>query len=157
MIRTRSLIYSLLAMSFLLTACSWQEYFVLINNTDSAVLIWYQIKKTSGSEIPIFTDNPSVYKLDNSGEIDWQSKTRVEDSDADKLAVKLIVPPQSALLLGTLSNDNYLKYSQKFINGRVFNFIKLEIMNSDNKIEIPAEQFDGFFKKQNGYIKYEIE
>lgn len=146
--------YILISIALLLSGCSWQEYFVLHNNTGSNITVTYTTTKVNG--FAIFDKMPAVYQSNNSGEIDWNKKTEVEDKDTSMFGFTFTLPPNSILKFGTLSNDHYLKHDQEFINGRVFNFQIMEIMKKDGSVKITADQFDHFFKKKKGLIKYEV-
>lgn len=146
--------FILTTLILLLSGCSWQEYFVLHNNTGSDITVTYTTTKVNG--FAIFDNMPSVYQSNNSGEIDWNKKIEVEDKDTSLPGYQFILPPNSILKFGTLSNDNYVKHDQEFINDRVFNLQIMEIMKKDGSVKITADQFDHFFKKKKGLIKYEI-
>ncbi len=92
----------------------------------------------------------------NSGDIDWNKKITLEDKDTSALGLQFTLPPKSLFILGHLSNDNYTKQDQYFINGRVFNFQSMEIKKKDGTSNISRENFDSFFKKKNGSIQYEV-
>ncbi len=146
--------YSLLALLFLFTGCSWQEYFILTNSSESSIMLSYTISKVDG--FAIFDETPSIYQMNNSGEIDWEKRIIIDDKDSSALSFHYTLPANSILILGNLSNDHYTSHNQYYINGRVFNFRMMEIKKKDGIVTIPASQFDRFFKKKNGYINYEV-
>lgn len=144
----------LIATLFLLSGCSWQEYFIVKNNSASSILITYTISQANG--FPIFDNMPDAYMSDKSNDIDWNKEIVLEDKDTSALGFQFTLPPRSILKLGHLSNDNYSNKNQYFINGRVFNFENMEIKKKDEAITITKDKFDSFFKKKNGGIVYEI-
>lgn len=143
-------------MIFLFSGCSWQEYFTVFNTTNSEVTVEYEISDVSGG-FPIFDHNPSVYQTVRKNQVDWEKKLPVPDEDTSYHGVKIILPPQSALIFGHLSNDHYEKHDQYFINGRSFNLRKLSIHHHRKTVEITPENFDTLFKKLDGHIKYTVE
>ena len=136
---------------FILQACSWQEYFVITNQTEENINIEYEIISPSGG-FPIFEDHPSGYKLNASNEIDWTKTIEPLDLDTARLSVKIILEPKQALIIGYLSNDHYKKHDQYFINGRSFNLKKLQIQKDKTTLTISPENFDEYFFKKNGTI-----
>lgn len=139
--------------TILFTSCSWQEYFVVENNSDSSIVVSYSLSQANG--FPIF-DEADAYMTTKSGEIDWNKKITIEDSDTSALGFQFILPPNSVLLFGHLSNDHYSSWNQQFINGRVFNFQMMKIKMKDRNITITKDGFDSFFKKKNGFIQFKV-
>lgn len=138
----------------LLSSCSWQEYFILENDSNSNIIVSYTISQVDG--FPIFDGTSEAYMATNSGEIDWNKKISIEDKDTSALGLQFTLPPNSILIIGHLSNDKYSKYDQYFINSRVFNIQTIEIKRKDGITIITKEKFDTFFKKKNGAIKYKV-
>ena len=103
-----------------------------------------------------FFDNADAYMTTKSGEVDWNKKITIQDSDTTTLGFQFILPPSSILVFGHLSNDHYSNWSQHFINDRVFNFKMMQIKMKDRNISITKDGFDSFFKKKNGNIKFSI-
>lgn len=136
------------------SSCSWQEYFAVENNSDSSIIVSYTISKVDG--FPIFDGTADAYKTTSSGEIDWNNKIALEDKDTSAFTLQNKIPPNSIIMIGHLSNDNYSKYDQYFINGRIFNLQTLEIKKEDRITSITKEKFDSYFKKKDGIIKYEV-
>ncbi len=145
--------FIILLFTIVLTGCSWQEYFVLENNSDSNIVVTYTLSQVNG--FPIF-DYADAYMTSKSGEVDWNKKITIEDSDTSDLGFQFTLPPNSILTFGHLSNDHYSSWSQHFINGRVFNFQMMKIKMKDRNITISKDSFDSFFKKKNGYIKFSV-
>jgi hypothetical protein len=140
---------------FVLTGCSWRNYFTITNSSNSNITITYIIK-TIEKGFPIFETIPRGYKSNAWGEINWDKKMHLPDFDSSFNVVNVILPPHTTLIMGELSNDNYVKHDQYFINGRVFNLEYLEIRATDQRIEITPSQFDRYFKKRNQMINYEM-
>lgn len=145
---------SCILLLFILTACSWQEYFIVKNTSNSAIEISYKVSEVKG--FGIFETNPTLYKATSSGDIDWGRQLTFVDSDTSKLMVKITLPAKSILKFGILDNDTYEKYNQKFINGREFNLDELIVINKGDTTQISAKLFDNFFKKEKGCIVYEL-
>lgn len=137
--------------AFVLNACSWQESFIVKNQSDEDLVVYYQLKNPTKS-FAIFSYTPQVYKLKNNYELDWNSEINILDMDTAILQIKIIIPPKHALVLGHLSNDKYKKYNQDFINDREFNLDFLKISNTQHQVYIVPETFDNYFKKQSGNI-----
>jgi hypothetical protein len=70
--------------------------------------------------------------------------------------VKIILPPNNALIIGRISNDHYTSFDQYFINGRTFNLKKLSVKKGTTTIQISPDNFDDYFKKKNGVIGLKI-
>ena len=117
-------------------------------------MVSYTISKVDG--FAIFDETPSIYQMNNAGEIDWEKRIIIEDKDSSSLGFNFTLPAKSILILGNLTNDHYTSHNQYYINGRVFNLQMMEIKKKDGTVTIPASQFDRFFKKKNGYINYEV-
>lgn len=154
MIIAKQLIFAF-SLSLCLSACSWNEYFVIGNKSESELIVQYMVSDTKNG-FPIFTNHPSLYKLKSSGEIDWNAKLNLLDLDTSLNYFKFKVPVNSALIFGELSNDHYTGYAQNFINDRHFNLNNLEIIQSDDTVFIKPNTFDSYFKKTKGYILFEL-
>lgn len=140
---------------FLFQGCSWQEYFAISNQTKTDIIIEYEIELPK-SRFAIFDDRLTVYKTSSSGEIDWNEVHEPSDEDSASLSFKIILPPNQALIIGHLSNDNYKKHDQYFINGRSFNLKKLSIKKGTTTLQITPENFDDYFVKKKGIIGLKI-
>ncbi len=115
----------------------------------------YNIKEVEKG-FPIFTNQPLLYKLNSSNGIDWYTKQIPIDSDTSLTGFKLKIPAGYAVIFGELNNDHYTAYNQDFINARVFNLKKLDILQNNNTIIIVPTSFDSYFKKINGNNLFEI-
>jgi len=149
-----ALIISLLTL--FLGGCSWQEYFVVKNNTNKNVIITYQIDTLTGGGFPIFNQKPTLYQQTKKGSIDWNKTLTVNDIDTNQLIISVSIPSKSTLIIGVLNNDTYKAYDQKFINSRYFNFKIMSITQDLNTKEIIRAKFDDFFTKKKGLIVYNI-
>jgi len=76
-------VYSIVAFALFLSlsGCSWQEYFVVSNTSNEEVIVHFKINENQKG-FPIFGDQPMVYKLNKSNEIDWNNKINVTDLDS---------------------------------------------------------------------------
>jgi hypothetical protein len=146
---------STILLAFIFSGCSWQEYFVISNETNSEVTVEYKIEDPA-TGFAIFETKPSVYTLNSSADIDWNKELSVIDKDTALLSIHITLPAKSTLVFGHLSNDNYETYNQNFINARVFNLTNLHVNNNETIIAITPDNFDRFFKKKNGNIIYRI-
>jgi hypothetical protein len=140
-----------------LKGCSWVEYFIVKNNTKSKVSISYHLNENNTSAFNIFNQTPTIYQLNEKGNINWDKKLSINDKDKSFYDIKLNLPPKCVLIFGHLNNDIYSNKDQHFINGRTFNFSKMEIEQKNDLIIITLETFDDFFKKEKGEITYEIQ
>lgn len=139
----------------LFQGCSWQEYFVISNQTKSNIIVEYEIEQPK-SRFGIFDDRSNIYSTSPTGEIDWNEHSEPIDSDTSLLSMKIILPPNKALIIGHLSNDTYKKHDQYFINGRSFNLIKINIKIGKTDLQITPENFDDYFVKKKGIIGLKI-
>jgi hypothetical protein len=136
-------------------SCSWQEYFTITNQTKTDIIVEYEIEQPKIG-FAIFDDRPTIYKTSNSGDIDWNEIIDPNDQDTARLSFKIVLAPNNTLTIGHLSNDNYKKYNQYFINGRTFNLKKISIKKETTTIQISPENFDNYFLKKNGIIGLKI-
>lgn len=140
---------------FIFQACSWQEYFVITNQTSADIIIEYEILIPE-TGFGIFDTHPSSYSLNNSNDIDWNKHVDALDQDTARFIVKIVLPPKNALIIGQLSNDHYKGHDQYFINGRTFNLKKLKVQNEKTVLEISEGNFDDHFSKKDGVIALRI-
>lgn len=145
----------LLSIVFLFHGCSWQESFVITNETKSDIIIEYDVEMPSNG-FPIFDNHPNYYELNSDGLIYWDKVKKIVDLDTANHSVKFILLPNNGLIIGTLSNDNYKSYDQYFINGRHFNLKDLKIKKAGTVTEIRPKNFDDYFTNQKGLIIYRI-
>jgi len=137
------------------TSCSWLEYFVVSNLSQSDLIVDYKLNEYE-KDFPIFNNHPLLHKLNSSNEIDWNTQQIPIDEDTSQFGFKLTIPPHYMLVFGELSNDHYTSSYQYFINGRSFNLKELEIIQNHTAIKILPSSFDRYFKKRNGMINFEI-
>ena len=146
-------IISFFAITILLSACSWNEYFIVVNRSDSDILIDYELDE-SLDPLDIFRAVPEVYKADDNDEIDWENGIiDTEDIDIEPEKVRLNLKQGMILKFGFLSNDYYESSDQEFINNTDFNLTKLKIKSPKDSIMIDKDNFDEYFNKEKGYIK----
>lgn len=139
----------------LFTSCSWSEYFSINNLSENPVYISYTITKPKDHNFGIFEHSPIFYET-TKGNIDWNKKIEIQDSDSSKEVVSIILPPKSIMIFGRLNNDNYKSYDQYFINRREFNLDFIEIEVNLEILHVSKNTFDQNFTKEKGIIKYEI-
>lgn len=154
--RMKAKLFILLPLLFLLQGCSWQEYFVVINQTKADIIIEYEIEIPS-TGFPIFSNQPNEYKLHSDGTIYWNETHDIADLNPDSHWIKVLLPPNNGLVIGRLSNDNYKSYNQYYINGRHFNLKNLKIQTGENIIEITPTNFDHYFAKHKNLIACTIQ
>lgn len=140
---------------FLLQGCSWQEYFIITNETTEDIVIEYKLKKIPEG-FPIFDQHPKSYALNADGIIYWDKMKSIKDTDTTDQSIQITLPPNTGLLMGQLSNDEYKSFDQSFINRRHFNLKSLKIMHSGKVTLIQPETFDDYFVKNKGMIKYKV-
>ena len=151
----KSILYLPTSIFILFNGCSWNELFVVKNNSDKSVIISYKIEPLQKSGFAIFDTSPTSYHLNKRGNINWEKQINVTDTDTSQFNLTITLPPKSALIFGRLNNDTYKSHDQYFINGRHFNFIRMEIKKENEVITIVKEQFDNFFKKVKGEIIFD--
>ena len=144
-----------LTIVLLLSSCSWNEYFVISNSSQVETNVTYKLMEPSNG-FPIFSQQPRLYKLNSSNEIDWGTEKKPIDLDTSIVGLKIKIPSAHALVLGELSNDNYTSYNQTFINDRFFNLVELNVSTEKFNVNIVPSNFDKNFKKENGVIQMEI-
>jgi len=144
-----------LVFTLFLQGCSWVEYFAIYNETNENISISYEINQNE-SDFPIFNANPDFYSLNHSMAIDWNKKVNISDKDTSVLKVTIILPPKTSMIFGDLENDTYKNANQKFINGRYWNLEYIKINTTSKQQEIISTDFDTFFTKTNGVIKYSM-
>jgi len=140
---------------YIFQGCSWQEYFIITNQTSTDIIIEYEITMPQ-TGFAIFDTHPSSYKLNSNNNIDWNEQADVLDQDTAAFTAKIVLAPKTALTIGHLSNDHYKGRDQYFINGRVFNLKRLKIQNDKTVIEISPENFDDHFSKKDGIIALRV-
>jgi len=100
-------VISFFSLTILLTGCSWNEYFVIVNRTGSDILVEYQLDEPVDA-LDIFVTAPDVYRADDKDEIDWDiEKIDSEDSEPDISKVSLVLKNGTLLRFGILRNDHY--------------------------------------------------
>lgn len=150
-------LYLFLLPLLLLNSCSWVEYFTIKNLSNNPIYINYTlIPLSKNMTLGIFDNSPTFYKSNKNGNIDWNNRTEIEDSNNDKLTTNIILPPKTIMIFGRLNNDNYDNPQQKFINGREFNLDFMEIEVNSEIHHISKKTFDHYFKKNKGEIKFEV-
>jgi len=145
-----------LLITFVLSSCSWKEYFIIKNTSNKTITITYHLEEPSKSAFPIFYIKPEAYNLNNKGNIDYDNKLKVVDNDTSMHFVNINLKPNSAMIFGDLNNDNYTKFDQYFINSRIFNLNMIKIEYGEKTIDITKKTFDEYFHKKDGEIKYTI-
>ena len=153
--RTKTFFF-LLTLSITLSGCSWTEYFLVKNYSEETITVIYQITDPKGNDFPIFNNKVVAYELTKKGTLNWDKKLEINDLNASELTIKVKLPPDNALVFGSLNNDHYINTDQKFINGRAFNFSMMEIEKGAKLTRITKASFDEFFKKDKGQIMHEI-
>ncbi len=137
---------------FLLSACSWKEYFIIYNESQAPINIEYKLNPSK--EFHVFTQEPRIVGM-NKMEINWSENCTYKDLDSTKNAVKVILPPNSALIFGELSNDHYSSQKQNFINGRNFNLEQINIQQAYKTISISPINFDSMLKNKKEILNAE--
>ncbi len=140
-----------LCLLFSLSACSYQEYFTLFNETASPITLEYEIEYPA-TGFGIFDNDLRIYNLTKENEIDWNRLHEALDTDSSRLLIKVTIPPKSAFIFGSLSNDKYVKHTQYFINGRSFNLKQMDFKMINKGFQVTKHSFDDYFKKENGHI-----
>jgi hypothetical protein len=139
----------------LFNRCSWIEEFIIVNESEKAIYVKYEITENSGV-FSLFHAHPSMCVLNSSNEVEWGKEIAFADEDSAANKVSVAIPPRSVLVFGRLQNDTYKSYDQKFINGRTFNLKQLQIAQTNKILDILPASFDDHFKKHRGQIRFVI-
>lgn len=136
---------------FSLQGCSWVCRFYIANTTNEVITVDVKLMDSTGSfsifHYPFhYYGKVRQYKLKKNGNINFESVSDIKADTLEKFShYKVQIPLNSAIEIGSLTNDNYTKHDQYFINGRVFNLERLSI--SGKNIEIEPAAFDNYFRK----------
>jgi len=147
----RNLIFFLIISLTSLTACSWQEYFVISNMSDETAKVEYCITMNFGG-FPLFENDPDFFRIAENGNINWEKNIEKELNSISDTIISFELNKKEAAIIGRLSNDHYTGYNQYFINGRVFNLNYINIISKTDTVRIIPESFDKYFSKVKGYI-----
>ena len=147
-------LFTFIILLFSLSSCSWQEYFVVKNNSNQSIEINYTLNHTDGFHL--FDEQARVFKLTKSQKIDWEKQQTVQDLDSSSFKVKIVLKSHEVVVFGSLSNDHYENVNQRFINGRIFNLEEISIKKGEEMTTIPRSKFDSFFRKKDGLISFEV-
>lgn len=150
-------LYVLILLStFLLSGCSWIEYFTVVNLSEKPIYINYKLNPLSeGNIFGIFNDKPTFYKVGKKGTINLSNSVEIKGIDKED-NINLVLPAKTAMIFGKLNNDNYNNPSQDFINGREFNLQYIEVEVNLEIHHVSKKAFNHYFKKKNGVIKFEV-
>lgn len=140
-----------LTSGFLLNGCSWVEQFMIKNNTTEAIDVTYELT-SSEKGFSLFYNHPELFGLTSKKGIDWEKKKEVEDADTSRYKIHVQLPPNHALIIGSLHNQKYESYDQEFFNDRHFNLKHLTVKTTDELIDITPDKFDTYFYKERGEI-----
>ena len=124
----------------LFCTCSFQSYLMVINpHRESRQLLLQLDNRPTG--VPIFSARKlAVYALKDN-EVDFSSHKPVATTEVATLT--LTVPARSALCIAVLRNEHFSSSEQKFINGRVFNLLRLVA----GKETVTRANFGAYFRK----------
>ncbi len=114
-----------LACAVLVAGCSWVDYFVVLNDTDEAVVLSYTVE-TPAKGFGLFGP-PRVYRLHGSTSVDWAAAVESTDAAPGDEDVRVVLPAHTAAVIGRLDNQDYERHDQHFINDRAFNLVRLQV------------------------------
>lgn len=143
----------LLLLLFNFESCSWQEYFIIINQSNREQKIIISLDEIQEG-IPIFDRNFDFYEFDKAGNPLWDKKKTLRVVKLTDYSFEFNLPIGYGVVFGRLSNDKYISSNQNFINGRRFNLQSIE--TDHEEVLIVKENFDRFFIKSNGHISYQL-
>ena len=143
----------LVFLASLLRACSWRIRFFIMNTGDNPINVEIKLNKSVAS-FPIFQYRRMYLHDAPNNKIKDEEKEVLVDTLEDLSHFKFILPAHTAVEIGELQNDNYKKYNQYFINGRVFNLESLVITSQGKETKIIPETFDTYFKKDRDVYYY---
>jgi hypothetical protein len=145
---------------FFLQGCSWITPFYIVNLTDSEIGIEVGLVDLAHG-IPIFQNANTSFRQLALTKNGFPDETKSMDAKAEALEspyhYRIKLPPHSAIMIGSLQNDKYYSYDQKFINDRVFNLKRIVITKGNQvQTEIDGPVFDNFFLSIQNKIIYEV-
>lgn len=135
-----------LFLSILFTSCSWIHQLIIRNDLDETVEIIYTIKE---SEYNMITKKIKVYENSNLN----KSMTKDDFKDVkhyfnfDKNIMKVWLPSNHTLVLGSFNNTKFRFYSQT----DYFNLGNIEIKSSKGIEKIPIKNLEKYFSKNNRF------
>jgi len=149
MIGRRAILNALIIFcALLLNGCSWIVRFHVVNNSATPRSLEIQLSKDSDSFL-IF-DPRHFSLLPWSDGPDYEHERRIPQRWRETFTIE--IPPHSALSIGRLNNDKYDNNRQRFINGRIFNLVRLRA----GQTEVTRETFDQHFRKTSAGIVWEL-
>lgn len=145
----------LVLLSRLFTSCSWQENFYVVNNTHYPCRVEMHLSEYDRGFSIFHYSNFNQYPVNSKSKINIEKPSPLPHDTIGKYnRITMLLPAFKALRIGTLNNQKYERYNQAFFNDRYFNLEKISISTGNSKTEIIQTEFDAFFKKENGAIKY---
>lgn len=132
-----------------LLGCSWTVPFYIINDGAVPRQIEIQLSKEKDTFLIFDPRHFTVLPWDADGP-DYEKKRELSQPWRASLTIE--IPPHSALRIGYLSNDKYENNRQQFINGRVFNLVRLKA----GQTEVTRETFDRYFRKTSAGVVWEL-
>lgn len=151
--KSKLIVFTLLLATLTFSGCSYLETFILKNNTNTEVKVIYTLDSLT-KNYGIFMDQPTGYKLNSTQKVNYDENLNLTDQNFSKYEIEVTLPPQSALDIGTLSNDNYISASE---NESDFNLIQMTILFEDFSFKITPKNFDQYFiSRDNGVFGCEI-
>ena len=133
-------LFSLLALVFLFTACSFMTQFVVINKSDQPVRVTYRLRPST-SELTRVCEEPAVMTMNQfTGEDSpWQSVTasRVQVNRENR-TITVLLNPEEVLLIHTIHRPRD-QAAEEFLN-RDFCADEMELAGAYGEIKLRGAQ-----------------
>ena len=149
-------LFLLLLIPILFAGCSYQQYFVIGNSTDQAVLIKYTLEDVNNENV-IFGSKGEVFQSAIDYAPDWEHQLPYRDLNNSDDVVSIKLGPKSTLVFGRLSNDKYDKITMKSTTGKRFNLKEMTFSVNGTDYLIDSTNFHDFFLDEGGMFKYIIQ
>lgn len=148
-------LFSFLLVSLIFSGCSVQQYFILSNATDEAIVITYSLDDPT-SDNTLFGVAGELYQSNRDYFPNWEHKLPYQDLNISDETVTVKLGSKSTLVFGTLSNDKYDSNKKKSAGGKIFNLRKMTFTANGVEFLIDKDNFHDFFLEDSGTFKYVI-
>lgn len=137
-------LFSFLLASLIFSGCSTQQYFILSNSTDEAIVIKYTLENPT-DENALFGVAGEIYQSNRDYYPNWEHKLPYNDLHNADNKVQINLGPKSTLVFGVLSNDTYNTESKTSNGGKLFNLVEMKFSVNGIDFEINKDNFHDFF------------
>lgn len=137
-------LFSFLLAALMFSGCSTQQYFIVSNSTDEAIVINYTLENPTG-EKALFGVAGEVYQSNREYYPNWEHKLPYKDLNISDETVSIKLGSKSTLVFGALSNDKYDSNKKKSGAGKEFNLKKMTFTLNGVDFLIDENNFHDFF------------